>query len=218
MFNRKEKEREIFSDHLGKFKKLGILDPFFVVKTAFFQKGKHGKHFQLFESELKRGEDIYIEFIDIVRDSNNREEGVTPMYPERQLFKHKVNPYYAEEYEVKGGTNAKGEPYSAYVISLSELTAIMNDGSEITYGLFEKRRAEAEEEKLSLPKLQTSLSPFPDFEDEYLKKSAPLNLDTDSDAPITELTIKDFAAIMLMKPVSNREWLNELVMSAKADL
>jgi hypothetical protein len=218
MFNRKEKEREIFSDHLEKFRRLGVLDPFFVVKTAFFQKGKHGKQFQLFESELKRGEDIYIEFIDITRDDQNREQGIVPTFPERQLFKHKANPYYAEEYEVKGGTNAKGEPYSAYVIPLSELIAVMSNGTELTFSQFEKKRAEEAEEKLALPKLQTSLSAFPDFEDEYLKKNSSLTLDLDSDAPITDLTIKDFAAIMLMKPVSNKEWLNELVMSAKSDL
>jgi len=41
---------------------------------------------------------------------------------------------------------------------------------------------------------------FPDF-----------NLLEDKDCKITEMTLKDFAAIMLKKPVSNKEWLNKLI-------
>jgi hypothetical protein len=40
---------------------------------------------------------------------------------------------------------------------------IMPDGSEITYNLYEKRKAEA-------PKEQVSLSVFPDFENEFIPK------------------------------------------------
>ena len=39
----------------------------------------------------------------------------------------------------------------------------MPDGSEITYNLYEKRKAEA-------PKEQVSLSVFPDFENEFIPK------------------------------------------------
>jgi hypothetical protein len=40
---------------------------------------------------------------------------------------------------------------------------ILPDGSEITYNLYEKRKAEA-------PKEQVSLSVFPDFENEFIPK------------------------------------------------
>jgi len=43
---------------------------------------------------------------------------------------------------------------------------VLDDGSEITYGLYEKRK---EKEKEELPKLQKSLSVFPDFEEEKKK-------------------------------------------------
>ena len=160
---RKEKEKEFFAYHMDKFRKAQIADPFFVLKTAFFQKGKYGRQVQLFEGELKRGEDIFIEFIDVNRDNNGKEIGIESAFEDRPLFKYKHNPYFAEEYDVKEGTNSMGENYFAYTIPLSELMVIMPDGDEITYNLYEKRKAEA-------PKEQVSLSVFPDFENEYIPK------------------------------------------------
>jgi hypothetical protein len=161
--SRKEKEKEFFAYHTDKFRKAQIADPFFVLKTAFFQKGKYGRQVQLFEGELKRGEDIYIEFIDIRRDALGKETGIEHAFEDRPLFKYKHNPYFAEEYDVKEGTNSNGDNYFAYTIPLSELMVIMPDGSEITYNLYEKRKAEA-------PKEQVSLSVFPDFENEFIPK------------------------------------------------
>ena len=161
--SRKEKEKEFFAYHTDKFRKAQIADPFFVLKTAFFQKGKYGRQVQLFVGELKRNEDIFIEFIDVNRDINGKEIGIESAFEDRPLFKYKSNPYFAEEYDVKEGTNSNGDNYFAYTIPLSELMVIMPDGSEITYNLYEKRKAEA-------PKEQVSLSVFPDFENEFIPK------------------------------------------------
>lgn len=160
---RKEKEKEFFAYHMDKFRKAQVADPYFVLKTAFFQKGKYGRQVQLFDGELKRGEDIFIEFIDVIRDDFGKEQGVEPAFEDRPLFKYKNNPYFAEEYDVKEGTNSNGNNYFAYTIPLSELMVIMPDGSEITYNLYEKRKAEA-------PKEQVSLSVFPDFEEQFIPK------------------------------------------------
>lgn len=161
--SRKEKEKEFFAYHTDKFRKAQVSDPYFTIKTAFFQKGKYGRQVQLFDGELKRGEDIFIEFIDIIRDESGKEQDVEPAFEDRPLFKYKNNPYFAEEYDVKEGTNSNGNNYFAYTIPLSELMVIMPDGSEITYNLYEKRKAEA-------PKEQVSLSVFPDFENEFIPK------------------------------------------------
>jgi len=212
MFNRKEKERELFAYHLDRFNKLKINDPFFVVKTAFFQKGKYGKQIQLFESELRRGEDIFIEFIEVVRDNQGKDMDLTPANSNRDLFKFKYNPYFSEEYEIKEGSNSKGEPYHAFIIPLSELNVVLADGSEITYGLFEKRKEQESQKEESVPKLQTTLSIFPDFEENFSKKEVTLDdvLITE-DALLSEMSITDFAAIMWKKPVSNKLWLNTLI-------
>lgn len=207
--SRKEKEREFFTHHMDRFRKAQISDPFFVLKTAFFQKGKYGRQVQLFESELKRGEDVFIEFIDIIRDESGKEQRIEPAYADRPVFRYKANPYYAEEYDMKEGTNANGDNYFAYTIPLSELMVIMPDGSEITYNLYEKRKAEA-------PKEQISLSVFPNFEDEFIPKlkdkTEELSLDLPSeDEGMAEITIRDFAAIMWKQPVSKKSWLNDLI-------
>ena len=161
--SRKEKEKEFFAYHMDKLRKAQVTDPYFVLKTAFFQKGKYGRQVQLFDGELKRGEDIFIEFIDVIRDDFGKEQGVEPAFEDRPLFKYKNNPYFAEEYDVKEGTNSSGNNYFAYTIPVSELMVIMPDGSEITYNLYEKRKAEA-------PKEQVSLSVFPDFEEQFIPK------------------------------------------------
>jgi hypothetical protein len=210
--SRKEKEKDFFVQHMGTFKKLGIADPTFMIKTAFFQKGKFGRQTLFFERELAKGEDLYIEFYDNV-DVNGTKE-IVPMNEDRQLFKYKYNPYFKEEYETKESFTATGEPYLSYTVPVSELTAVMSDGSEITYNLYEKRKAEA-------PKVQNKLSVFPDFEEEFPSKSkleTSLELGNDEDSPLSEITIRDLAAIMLMKPVSNRAWLNELVKHTKSEI
>ncbi len=219
---RKEKEKEFFVKHMDTFKKLGLTDPFFIIKTAFFQKGKYGRQVQLFESEISKGEDIYMEFYDNVTDDKGNIIDIVPFSEDRQLFKYKANPFYAEEYDTKEGSNFKGEPYVLYTVPLSELVAVLDDGTEITYALYEKRKEDAKKEE-SLPKLQKSLSLFPDFEEEFSGKESDISLDevynTEiADTPLSEITIRDLAAIMLMKPVSARPWLNDLIKQTKSEI
>lgn len=164
--NREEKKREFFAQHNDTFRKLKLASPFFVVKTAFYKTGKYGRHIQLFEGELKRNEDIFIEFVDVERDEEGKETNYLPMTPDRQLFKFKANPYFAEEYEVKENAS-----YSAYTVPVNELVAIAEDGSEISYSLYEKRKEDAKKTADSLPRLQTTLAPFPDFEQEFPAKA-----------------------------------------------
>jgi len=204
---RKEKEKDFFVQHMETFKKLGLADPSFLIKTAFYQKGKFGRQVLFFESELAKGEDLYIEFYDNIEVNGSKD--VVPMLEDRQLFKYKYNPYFQEEYEKKEGISFKGDPYLSFTVPVSELTAIMSDGSEITYNLYEKRKAEREAE---LPKQQNKLSVFPDFEQEFSPTvEETVSSQSVEDAPFSELTIRDLAAIMLMKPVSNKKWLNDLV-------
>ena len=86
---RKEKEKEFFVEHMPTFRSLQANDPFFVIKTAFFQKGKYGRQVQFFESELSKGNDLYIEFYDNVTDQSGAILDVTPFYEHRQLFKYR---------------------------------------------------------------------------------------------------------------------------------
>ena len=172
--NRKEKESEFYTFHMEKFKQLKLADPTFALKTAFFSKGKFGKQIQLFEGELNKGNDIFIELIDIIRDNDNKEIDMVPANVDRQLFKYTYNPYFAEEYETKEGLGKSGTGYVAYVIPTSELVAVLADGSQITYNLWEKRKLDAELTADLLPKLQSSPTLFPDFVEAYA--TTPTNL------------------------------------------
>ena len=224
---RKEKENDFFVEHIETFRKLGIPDPFFTIKTAFFQKGKYGRQVQFFQWELEKDQDIYVEFYDNVTDLNNKIVDVKPMNLDRQLFKYKLNKYFAEEYEKKENTNNQGEPYYTYTVPVNELLAVLKDGSEITYALYEKRKTAQPEVEEGLPRLQKTLTPslFPDFEEQFPKKveevpnfsieSTPVIETSEGDVPLAEMSLNDFAAIMLMKPVSKKAWLNELILKSK---
>jgi hypothetical protein len=215
---RKEKEKEFFAEHLETFRAHGIADPTFVIKTAYFVKGKAERQFQLFASEITKELDIYIEFYDNVKDENDNIKDIVPFNSDRQLFKYRNNPYYGEEYEMKEGVNYKGEPYKLYTIPVTELRAVLKDGTEIPYNVYQKRKdagtapAESAVENIKLPRLQQSL--FPDFEAE-VGSDLKVEADTDNveiaDVPLSEATIRDLAAIMLMEPVSAKPWLNDLI-------
>jgi hypothetical protein len=93
------------------------------------------------------------------------------MHSDRQLFKYRYNPFFAEEYEQKENMSGKGENYITYTVPVSELLVVLKDGTEITHSLYEKRKADAEKEVDDLPKLQSSLSIFPDFEEQFAPKN-----------------------------------------------
>jgi hypothetical protein len=213
---RKEKEREFYMQYMDTFKTLGLSDPFFTIKTAFFKKGKFGRQCQFFEWELKKGEDIYIEFYENVYDGAGKNIDVIPMIEERQLFKLKYNPFFHEEYDVTETMEPDGKIDRKYLVPVNEMVAVLPTGQEISYALYEKRKEEA---KLEVPQLQKSLSVFPDFEEEFAPKVAVEDLpQIVDDAPLSEITIRDLAAIMLMKPVSGRDWLNDLIKQTKSEI
>lgn len=212
---RKEKEREFYMDHMETFKTLGLTDPFFTLKTAFFKKGKYGRQCQFFEWELKKGEDIYIEFYENIYNDKGMNTDIIPMNEDRTLFKLKYNPFFHEEYDVTETQEPDGKIDRKYLVPVNEMVVVLSSGQEISYALYEKRKEDA---KLEIPQLQRSLSIFPDFEEEFAPKKEVEPSQNYEDSPLSEITIRDLAAIMLMKPVSNRQWLNDLVNQVKSEI
>lgn len=217
---RKEKEREFYMQHMDTFKSVGLSDPFFTIKTAFYKKGKFGRQVQFFEWELKKGEDIYIEFYENVYDGSGKNTDVIPMLDERQLFKLKYNPFYSEEYDVTETTDSDGKIDRKYLVPVNEMVAVLSTGQEISYALYEKRKEDA---KLELPQLQSSLSIFPDFEQEFGKREDAVStigsdFDIDKDSTLANISLRDFAAIMLIEPVSDKQWLNDMIKKRKSEL
>lgn len=225
---RKEREKEFFVQHMPTFVKLGLADPHFIIKTAFFQKGKFGRQVQFFDSEIGKGEDVYVEFYDNVTDDKGKVTDVIPFNADRQLFKYKYNPFYKEELETKEGVSSKGEPYVLYTVPTSEMLAVMKDGSEITYAAYEKMK---ESTALETPKEQKSL--FPDFEKD-LEKTPQVEVPSFKvsevvptvqtfnadplDVAFSDITLRDVAALILLTPISKKAELNELIIKAKSEL
>jgi len=162
MYNRREKEKELMEHHSNYLDKVNSSYQF-TAKTAFYSKGKFGRQIQLFENELNKGSDIYVELVDVLRDPKGVETDMVPMFWERPLFKYRYNPYFKEEYDVKVSTNSRGEEYSAYIIPTSELVCVNKDSEEIPYNQYEKNRT-------TEPVEQKKLSVFPDFEEEFVPK------------------------------------------------
>ena len=109
-----------------------------------------------------------------------------PEDPTRTLYKWKHNPFYDEEYET---TDANAQGHVRYLIPVSELIKIKAETKKT-----ETKKTEIDTEEVN--------GLFPDFDD---------IMDSDLDAPLSSLTIRDLAAILLKKPVSNKKWLNDLI-------
>jgi hypothetical protein len=215
---RREKERDFFVQHMEIFRKKGIADPKFLIKTAFYQKGKFGRQVQFFDSELNKGEDLYLEFYENVKNETGDIIDIVPLYPERHLFKYKYNPFFEEEYEQKENTNRNGDSYMVYTVPVNEMLVVLKDGSEVTFKEFERMEAELKQKSNEIPKLQNNLA-FPDFEEEFAPKQEVTSPSLEiEDAPLSEITIRDLVAIMLIKPISGRNWLNELIKKSKSEL
>jgi hypothetical protein len=183
---RKEKEREFYMQHMDAFKAIGIADPLFTIKTAFFKKGKFGRQCQFFDWELRKGEDIYIEFYDNAYDGNGKLIDLVPMNKDRTLFKLKYNPYFHEEYDVIESFDSEGKSDIKYLIPVNEMMVVLSSGQEISYSLYEKRK---EESKNDLPELQKSLSLFPNFEEEFSPALGEISLNVE-DESVSDILMK----------------------------
>lgn len=106
-----------------------------------------------------------------------------PEFPDRTLYRWRFNPHFEEEYE----KTAEEDPTKVrYLIPIDELKVVKS----YTPAAIIKPVA-------VIQPIET------DFE-----FSLP---DPEKDPLISELTIKDLAAILLQKPVSNKEWLNNII-------
>lgn len=102
--------------------------------------------------------------------------------PERTLYRWRYNAHWEEEYQ-------KTEPGPSgsfrYLVPVSELIKV------------QKQVDAPKAEPVKKSGIRTNM----EFD----------LMDPDTDAPFDQLTIRDLAAILLKKPVSNKDWLNKLI-------
>lgn len=214
---RNEKLNEYYLYHRGTLDRLGISQAEFTIKTAFRSNLSPlpGKNIQLFDGELKKNKDLYIELFEKVKDVNDNVTDYEPFDGNRPLFIYKANPHYRTEYPVKTGGDV-GKEYDSYLVNLSELKVLWK-GKTMTYADYEK----AKEEALPPAKEQNGVNDlyyFPDFEKEFPALKGESSNENEENLTLANISLRDFAAIMLVKPVSDKAWLNDLIKQAKSEI
>jgi hypothetical protein len=167
IIDKRQQIKELRDFHQATLDHIGASTNLFVPKMAYKPIGKNEVHIGFFASEINKGEDVYVEFC-------SREN--IPEDPERQLYKFKNNPHFAEEYTTTDPSASTGNV--RYLVPIEEL--------------------------IKIPKF------VPVTSQEQTKLEFEID-DPETDLPISQLTIRDLAAILLQHPCSRKTWLNELV-------
>lgn len=182
---RRSKNKEIKAFHQATLDAIGIPNAILMSKMAYKATESPEKFIAFFESEIGKGEDIYIEF-------GNKELVAEKVegYELRALLKYRNNPNYKSEYLTSDPT----EPNTRYFIPISELVLVTKP---VKKNLSTKTTTVATSpEKIDRESTVSEL------------KCAPID---NTDPLVKDLTIRDYAAIHMRKPMSNKTWLNDLI-------
>ena len=105
---RQQKIAKLRESHQPYFDMKNMSDAYFIPKMAYKPSGKSERHLSFFPSELKKGGDIFTEFVSRGYDSED---------PTRTLYLKKHNPYWEQEYEI----NVSSTGFTTYLVPISEL-------------------------------------------------------------------------------------------------
>jgi len=108
---RKSKVAKLREEHENYFQSIGNINALYIPKMAYRPSGKDELHVSFFPSELKKGKDIYIEFVDIDYNSEDLK---------RTLYLLKYNAYWEKEYEL----NTSSSGFERHFIPVKELMTI----------------------------------------------------------------------------------------------
>ena len=107
---------------------------------------------------------------------------LNPEDPQRRLYKWMFNPHFQEEYDKTEPNPETG--HIRYLIPVAELKMVKSYTAD----------TKVSDAELSSATIEFSLS-NPD----------------EGDIPVTQMTMRDYAAIHLSKPVSRKQWLNDII-------
>lgn len=125
--SKRETIKDLMSHHSSLFDKEKQATPKYIPRLCYAHKGD--KIIGFYPSEIKGGQDIYVEFCD---------RNLLPEDADRTLYKWTYNPHYEEEY-------AKSDPHPStgdqrYLIPIDELLVVKNLHKEVkTYELEEEK-------------------------------------------------------------------------------
>jgi hypothetical protein len=204
---RNKKQAEARIHHRDLIEDLGIPFDDFTVKTEFTD--PNGRTVVgIYPSEFKKQKGIFFELI---------KRGSETFPDERTVYRVPASKYYEEEYQMN--------PNGSYYVPLDDLrivnpySAVLTkadsiDNVEDVYAENKKEKSDKklvfcskevvdEDKKVKEVEKENFIIPPP--------PPPPVYVPIIDDAPYSEMTIRDFYAIHTNKPVSNKQWLNDLI-------
>lgn len=191
-----KKIENLLQGQLPLFNQLDINNPYYQPRTFFIDKGVEGIGF--FEGELKKGTDIYTERVS--KDF---------------LFIEKRDP----KNPLANSYGIVQTPYKEVSIEQRPMYVwkYRADWEEIYH--VQRLTHDTKQRIFFIP--VNHLKPLPKFQDisqQELKLDEVLSNDNKKnleDIPLTEMSVRDYAAIVWRKPVSLKPWINQLINSIK---
>lgn len=176
--------------HMPLIKELGISALDFNMKMPFYD--RHGRYVVgIFGSEFKKDKGFFFELV--TRD-------LEPLEADRKVYRITRNDNHEEEYEM----NEKG----SFLVPVDELRIVNPQSVAISKGA-----AVFSNDKLFGKKEDVAPAPKPAAKAAQTFKPVTPQMEANTDAPYSEMTIRDYMAIHTGKPVSLKPWLNELLHS-----
>lgn len=183
---RKEATAALRSKHQPVFDALDVSDARYIPKMAHRVNGLDGLHMGFFESELNSGEDVYTEMVSIQMDSEDAN---------RTLYRFRYNPHFKEELMC---SDDEPNNSSRYFVPMEELEIVTAPAKR-------KRGRPRKSPELKTPQISVeNTAPVP--------KIRTVVVDSLEDQPMEAMTIRDYIAIHTGRPVSAKNWINEIVM------
>ena len=216
--------------HEKTFELLGNPNAYYLGKLFYVLNGTK-RAISFFESELKTFTEANLTeiYLEPVGKKDNKEKGyiLENIYDKNEpstrplfLYKHTRN-WETILKRLEPNSSGNRTSYIKYEVLLTDLTPI----SQV---LEEKRKERDLEERIQKAENgtyvpdkkqnvdeskqeQLTANNFTFKKKDEVKTVIDANTDLKIDAKINEMTIRDLAAILLKRPVSNKEWLNEIV-------
>lgn len=208
---RNKKQAEARIHHRDLIEDLGIPFDDFTVKTEFTD--PNGRTVVgIYPSEFKKQKGIFFELI---------KRGSETFPDERTVYRVPASKYYEEEYQMN--------PNGSYYVPLDDLRIVNPYSAALTKAdsidnvedVYAENKKEKSDKKLVFCSKEVvdedkkvMENPVKEVEKENFiipPPPPPVYVPIIDDAPYSEMTIRDFYAIHTNKPVSNKQWLNDLI-------
>lgn len=209
---RNKKQAEARIHHRDLIEDLGIPFDDFTVKTEFTD--PNGRTVVgIYPSEFKKQKGIFFELIKLGSE----------IFPdERTVYRVPASKYYEEEYQMN--------PNGSYYVPLDDLRIVNPYSAALTKAdsidnvedVYAENKKEKSDKKLVFCSKEVvdedkkvKENPLKEVEKENFiippPPPPPVYVPIIDDAPYSEMTIRDYYAIHTNKPVSNKQWLNDLI-------